>query len=245
MFINKKLFFFPRRPIPCWSSCRFRSTAVHGSPRQCPEVAELSGGAECRERACSIPEDKKCDTTTFGYGWEIRRGIWVYNVSNVKIQKIGTPEKVAVDLIFLHTRQGFPQFLPVLTNLILHNPKVPYPTRGIDKNRKTTRVTNILYRRSRSCVVKDVWSWRHCDITYDVKFQYGGCHCIGTYMWSDQISSEPTDIGPPSKSPAWQTETPDIYEFQNYQKLKHVFRLLQMLVTTGSGNQSLLVFLNR
>ena len=34
------------------------------------------------------------------------------------------------------------------------------------------------------------------------------------YMWSDPISSGPTDIGPPNTSHARQTETPDIYEFR-------------------------------
>ena len=34
------------------------------------------------------------------------------------------------------------------------------------------------------------------------------------YMWSDTISSGPTDIGPPNTSHARQTETPDIYEFR-------------------------------
>ena len=34
------------------------------------------------------------------------------------------------------------------------------------------------------------------------------------YMWSDTISSGPTDIGPPNTSHAQQTETPDIYEFR-------------------------------
>ena len=34
------------------------------------------------------------------------------------------------------------------------------------------------------------------------------------YMWSDTISSGPTDIGPPNTSYARQTETPDIYEFR-------------------------------
>ena len=35
-------------------------------------------------------------------------------------------------------------------------------------------------------------------------------------MWSDTISSGPTDIGPPNMtmSHALQTETPDIYEFR-------------------------------
>ena len=33
-------------------------------------------------------------------------------------------------------------------------------------------------------------------------------------MWSDPISSGPTDIGPPNKSHAQQTEIPDIYEFR-------------------------------
>ena len=34
------------------------------------------------------------------------------------------------------------------------------------------------------------------------------------YMWSDTISSGPTDIGPPNTSHARQTETPNIYEFR-------------------------------
>ena len=33
-------------------------------------------------------------------------------------------------------------------------------------------------------------------------------------MWSDPISSGPTDIGPPNTSHARQTETPDMYEFR-------------------------------
>ena len=35
-----------------------------------------------------------------------------------------------------------------------------------------------------------------------------------SYMWSDTISSGPTDIGPPDTRHARQTETPDIYEFR-------------------------------
>ena len=33
------------------------------------------------------------------------------------------------------------------------------------------------------------------------------------YMWSDPVSSGPTDIGLPNTCPAWQTESPDMYEF--------------------------------
>ena len=36
------------------------------------------------------------------------------------------------------------------------------------------------------------------------------------YMWSDPISSGPTDIWPPNMSHARQTETPDIYEFTGF-----------------------------
>ena len=39
-------------------------------------------------------------------------------------------------------------------------------------------------------------------------------HNLVPYMWSDTISSGPTDIGPPNTSHARQTETPDIYEFR-------------------------------
>ena len=39
-------------------------------------------------------------------------------------------------------------------------------------------------------------------------------YMVPPYMWYDTISSGPTDIGPPNTSHAWQTETPDIYEFR-------------------------------
>ena len=57
------------------------------------------------------------------------------------------------ETLFLHTRQGFPRFLLVPKNLRLsyiplseHKSYLtyPYPTRGIDKKRITTRVVNTL-----------------------------------------------------------------------------------------------------
>ena len=45
-----------------------------------------------------------------------------------------------------------------------------------------------------------------CKLVYGENFS--------AYMWSDTISSGPTDIGPPNTSHARQTETPDIYEFR-------------------------------
>ena len=38
-----------------------------------------------------------------------------------------------------------------------------------------------LYRRSRNYVVK-ILGWHHCDVTYDVNFQYGGRQRIGTWF---------------------------------------------------------------
>ena len=45
------------------------------------------------------------------------------------------------DQFFLHTGRGFPQFSPVLTNLILHTLIRPI---GVDKKRITARIVNTL-----------------------------------------------------------------------------------------------------
>ena len=51
----------------------------------------------------------------------------------------------------------------------------PYPTRGIDKNRITTRVVNTLVCKGGHITLSlRCWSWRHCDVIFEVYFQYDG-----------------------------------------------------------------------
>ena len=68
-----------------------------------------------------------------------------------------------------HTRKGFPRFSPVLTNLILNT-----------HIRSVGRVENDTCCQYIGCIGGHVspslrrCSWRHCDVTYNVSFQYGG-----------------------------------------------------------------------
>ena len=73
--------------------------------------------------------------------------------------------------LFLHTRQGFPWFSSVLTNLILHThiwPGAWGGAGGIDTNWITSPVVNV--------------KMLGVDVTYGISFEYGGHQCIGTWL---------------------------------------------------------------
>ena len=82
--------------------------------------------------------------------------------------------------VFLHTRQYFPRFSPALTNLMTY----PYPTSGVDKKWTTTRMCcqYIGCIDDHVTLSLDVRSWRHCNVTYDVNFQFGRGQRIRTWL---------------------------------------------------------------
>ena len=81
---------------------------------------------------------------------------------------------------FLHTRQGFLLFSPSADKSYL---TYPYPTRWVDKIRITTCVCQYIGCLGGHITLSlDFGSWRHCNVTYDINFQYSGCQRTGTWL---------------------------------------------------------------